>query len=89
MTSSNYEFFNRIPWKVLSILNLVGTMLFTACAIAILKDWSDTKERNYWPPNTTRMDMTCATGAISMVAGVVFLCDLLFIIRLGARGELQ
>lgn len=81
--------FSSIPWKVTAILNLVGTLLFTACAVIILKDWSDTKERNYWPPNTTRMDLTCATGAISIIGAVTFLIDCLFIIRLGARGEIQ
>jgi hypothetical protein len=82
-------FRDTIPWKVTAILNLVGTLLFTACAVIILKDWSDTKERNYWPPNTTRMDLTCATGAISIIGAVTFLIDCLFIIRLGARGEIQ
>lgn len=82
-------FRDTIPWKLTALLNLVGTILFTACAITILKDWSDTKERNYWPPNTTRMDLTCATGAISIVGAVVFLVDCLFISRLGARGEIQ
>ena len=77
------------PWKVTALLNLVGTILFTACAIIILKDWSDTKERNYWPPNTTRMDLTCATGAISIIGAIVFLFDMLFVFRLGARGEIQ
>lgn len=81
--------FSSIPWKVTAILNLIGAILFTACAVTILKDWSDTKERNYWPPNTTRMDLTCATGAISIVAAVVFLIDFLFVGRLGARGEIQ
>lgn len=78
-----------IPWKLTAFLNLVGTILFTACAVTILKDWSDTKERNYWPPNTTRMDLTCATGAISIIGAVTFLVDSLFVSRLGARGELQ
>lgn len=80
---------SSIPWKVTALLNLVGAILFTACAVLILKDWSDTKERNYWPPNTTRMDLTCATGAISIVGAVVFLIDFLFVGRLGARGEIQ
>lgn len=71
------------------VLNFVGLVMFTACAVVILKDWSDTKERNYWPPNTTRMDLTCATGAISIVGAVVFLIDTLFVSRLGARGEIQ
>jgi len=82
-------FRDTIPWKVTALLNLVGAILFTACAVMILKDWSDTKERNYWPPNTTRMDLTCATGAIAIIGAVVFIIDCLFVARLGARGELQ
>lgn len=80
---------SSIPWRIVAVLNLVGTVLFTACAVTILKDWSDTKERNYWPPNTTRMDLTCASGAISIIAAAVFLADCLFVARYGLRGELQ
>lgn len=68
---------------------MIGTVLFTACAVTLLKDWSDTKERNYWPPNTTRMDFVCSVGALSVVAAVVFIFDLLFVLRLGSRGELE
>ncbi|KAG5682161.1 hypothetical protein PVAND_011533 [Polypedilum vanderplanki] len=82
-------FRDTFPWRVTALLNLVGAILFTACAVTILKDWSDTKERNYWPPNTTRMDLVCATGAISIIGAVVFVIDLMFVFRLGARGELQ
>jgi hypothetical protein len=64
-------------------------VLFTACAVTILKDWSDTKERNYWPPNTTRMDLVCATGALCIINAVVFIIDFLFVGRLGSRGEIQ
>jgi hypothetical protein len=82
-------FIFRIPWKITAVLNLVGSVLFATCAICILKDWSDTKERNYWPPNTTRMDLTCGTGSIAVVTSIVFLLDLLFTLRLGSRGELE
>lgn len=78
-----------VGWKITAIINLVGAILFTACAVVILKDWSDSKERNYWPPNTTRMDLTCATGAVAIIGAVVFFIDLLFVFRLGARGELE
>lgn len=82
-------FHDTIPWKLTALINIIGAFLFAACAILILKNWSDTKERNYWPPNTTRMDLTCATGALSIVTAVVFLVDSLFVIRFGVRGELQ
>lgn len=42
------------PWKTSALLSLIAFILYTACAAAILKDWVDTKERNYWPPNTQR-----------------------------------
>ncbi|XP_055305535.1 uncharacterized protein LOC129570116 isoform X3 [Sitodiplosis mosellana] len=41
------------PWKTTSILACVATFLFFICGVFLLKDWSDTKERNFWPPNTT------------------------------------
>lgn len=78
-----------IPWKVTGLINFVATVLFVACAVTILKDWSDTKERNYWPPNTTRMDLACGAGSVSVIAAFVFLLDTLFILRLGSRGELE
>ncbi|KAJ6635962.1 hypothetical protein Bhyg_14548 [Pseudolycoriella hygida] len=42
------------PWKTSAVLSLIAFLLYTACAATILKDWVDTKERNYWPPNTQR-----------------------------------
>ncbi|CRK99327.1 CLUMA_CG012606, isoform A [Clunio marinus] len=79
---------DNVPWKYSTILNLAGFFGFAACAVVIFKDWSDTKERNYWPPNTTRLDLTCASGALSTLNAVVFLVDSLFVMRLGARGDL-
>lgn len=44
----------RWPWKTTAIFACVATFLFFICGVFLLKDWVDTKERNYWPPNTTR-----------------------------------
>ncbi|KAL1377808.1 hypothetical protein pipiens_004120 [Culex pipiens pipiens] len=43
-----------IPWKLQSLLNLTAFILYLASAACILNDWSETKTRNYWPPNTQR-----------------------------------
>lgn len=48
------NFIFRWPWKTLSILSCTAMLLFLICGVFLLKDWSDTKERNFWPPNTTR-----------------------------------
>ncbi|XP_037050282.1 uncharacterized protein LOC119084418 isoform X2 [Bradysia coprophila] len=42
------------PWKTTAALSLIGFILYAACAATLLKDWVETKERNYWPPNTQR-----------------------------------
>lgn len=44
----------NIPWKLQSLLNLTAFILYLASAACILNDWSETKTRNYWPPNTQR-----------------------------------
>ncbi|XP_031626155.1 uncharacterized protein LOC116342614 isoform X2 [Contarinia nasturtii] len=41
------------PWKTASIFACVAVFLFLVCGFLLLKNWSDTKERNIWPPNTT------------------------------------
>lgn len=45
---------HRWPWKTTAIFACLATFLFFICGVFLLKDWVDTKERNYWPPNTTR-----------------------------------
>lgn len=77
------------PWKTTSILACVATFLFFICGVFLLKDWSDTKERNFWPPNTTRLDLLCASGFMSIITAITFLVDAILMIRAGNRGEFE
>lgn len=78
-----------MPWKISSLLSFLGTVLFIASAAAILRDWSETKSRNYWPPNSQRMDLQCGAGAVAIVGAFVFLIDLIATTRQGARGYIE
>lgn len=42
------------PWKTSALLSLTGSLLFLASAICLLQNWSETKSRNSWQPNTQR-----------------------------------
>lgn len=74
------------PWRTVSILSFIGTILFLACGVCTLKDWSDTKERNFWPPNTTRLDLLCASGFVALLTSVAFAVELITTVREGIRG---
>ncbi|XP_059621261.1 uncharacterized protein LOC132264933 isoform X2 [Phlebotomus argentipes] len=82
-------FQDTMTWKTAALLNFIGAILFVACGAALLRDWSETKNRNYWHPNTQRMDLLCAAGSVAVVAAVVFLVDLLATMRQGVRGYLE
>ncbi|XP_031626157.1 uncharacterized protein LOC116342614 isoform X4 [Contarinia nasturtii] len=77
------------PWKTASIFACVAVFLFLVCGFLLLKNWSDTKERNIWPPNTTRLDLLCASGFISIITAITFLVDAILMIRAGNRGEFE
>lgn len=79
----------NIPWKLQSLLNLTAFILYLATAACILNDWSETKTRNYWPPNTQRMDFMCGAGAISVIGALIYLLDLIVTVRLGVKGEIE
>ncbi|XP_055643251.1 uncharacterized protein LOC129779667 [Toxorhynchites rutilus septentrionalis] len=79
----------NIPWKIQSLLNLTAFILYLATAVCILNDWADTKNRNYWPPNTQRMDFQCGAGAVAIVGVLLYLLDLIITIRLGINGDIE
>ncbi|XP_055376840.1 uncharacterized protein LOC129609029 isoform X2 [Condylostylus longicornis] len=76
-------------WRTSAFWSLVGFVLFLACAIAVLRDYTATKERYYWHPQTQRLDFVCVTGAISAVVAVFYLIDLLVTIRYGVKGDIE
>ncbi|XP_055614214.1 uncharacterized protein LOC129760583 [Uranotaenia lowii] len=79
----------NIPWKLQSLLNLTAFIMYLAVAACLLSDWAETKNRNYWPPNTQRMDFLCGAGAVSIVGALLFLIDLVVTVRLGIRGDIE
>lgn len=79
----------EIPWKLQSLLNLTAFILYLSAASCILHDWSETMNRNYWPPNTQRLDFICGAGAVAIVGAVLYLLDLLVTIRLGIKGDIE
>uniref|UniRef100_T1D528 Putative plasma membrane protein n=1 Tax=Psorophora albipes TaxID=869069 RepID=T1D528_9DIPT len=79
----------NIPWKLQSLLNLTAFILHLATAICILMDWSETKNRNYWPPNTQRMDFQCGAGAVAIVGALLYLLDLIVTTWLGVKGDIE
>ncbi|XP_062555089.1 uncharacterized protein LOC134220119 isoform X2 [Armigeres subalbatus] len=79
----------NIPWKLQSLLNLTAFILYLTTAICILHDWSETKNRNYWPPNTQRMDFLCGAGSVAVVGALLYLVDLIVTTRLGAKGDIE
>uniref|UniRef100_A0A1B0CZ50 Uncharacterized protein n=1 Tax=Phlebotomus papatasi TaxID=29031 RepID=A0A1B0CZ50_PHLPP len=85
-------FQDTMSWKTAALLNFIGAVLFVACGATLLRDWSITKNRNYWHPNTQRMDLLCATGSVAIVAAIVFLVDLLATLLQGEEqqpGEIE
>uniref|UniRef100_A0A182TYP1 MARVEL domain-containing protein n=1 Tax=Anopheles melas TaxID=34690 RepID=A0A182TYP1_9DIPT len=80
---------DNFPWKLSSLLNLTGFILYLATAACILNDWSETKNRNYWPPNTQRMDFLCGAGSVAVVGALFYLIDLIVTVRLGMKGEIE
>lgn len=77
------------PWKTATVWSFVGFFLVLSSTALLFRDWTNTKERNYWEPNTTRLDLTLATGWVATLASFVYLIDLLVTIRFGSRGDLD
>lgn len=73
------------PWKSTTVWELLGTLLFTLCNIMLHKDWSDAKERNFWPPNQERMNLLIGSAILSGINAVVHLIDAVLIIAIGRR----
>ncbi|XP_055542712.1 uncharacterized protein LOC129728302 isoform X2 [Wyeomyia smithii] len=79
----------NVPWKLQSLLNLTAFIMYLATAACILSDWSETKNRNYWPPNTQRMDFQCGAGALAIIGALLYLIDLVVTVRLGIKGDIE
>lgn len=64
-------------------------VLFVAVTALLFRDWSTTKDRNYWHPNMHRLDLVMASASIALVTSLVFLLDILITLRLGVHGDLE
>lgn len=81
--------YSRWPWKTSALLSLTGCLLFIASAVCLLQNWSETKSRNSWQPNTQRLDFLCGAGSVAVVTAIVLLVDFIFTVRQGVRGDLD
>lgn len=82
-------FGDATPWKTATVWSFIGFFLILSSTALLFRDWSNTKEKNYWEPNTTRLDLVLATAWVSLIAALVYLIDLLLTIRFGSRGDLD
>lgn len=73
------------PWKSTSIWAFLASILLTFCTIILHKDWSDAKERNFWPQNLDRMNLVIGTAILSGINAGVHLIDAILIIAIGRR----
>ncbi|XP_052848518.1 uncharacterized protein LOC128259924 isoform X1 [Drosophila gunungcola] len=77
------------PWRTATLWSLVGFVMFVAVTALLFRDWSTTKDRNYWHPNMHRLDLVMASASIALVTSLVFLLDILLTIRFGVHGDLE
>lgn len=81
--------FYRIPWRINALWCLIAFVLFLSSASLLFRDWSNTKERNYWHPNMQHLDLVLATASVSLVTSVIYIIDLLLNLRFGVTGDLE
>lgn len=77
------------PWRTATLWSLAGFILYIAVTALLFRDWSNTKDRNYWHPNMHRLDLVMASASISLVTGLIYLLDVLLTIRFGVHGDLE
>ncbi|XP_053954293.1 uncharacterized protein LOC128860664 isoform X2 [Anastrepha ludens] len=77
------------PWRTATLWSFVGFILLIVTTALLFRDWSTTKERNYWHPNMQRLDLVLAAASVALVSTLIYLVDLLATIRFGISGELE
>ncbi|XP_026472304.1 uncharacterized protein LOC113376560 isoform X1 [Ctenocephalides felis] len=73
----------RFPWRTWSILAITGAALFIAVAAVLLVDWSNLTYNPIWHPNTHRLDLLCASGALAVPTAALFILDAVLTCRRG------
>ncbi|XP_067612900.1 uncharacterized protein [Eurosta solidaginis] len=76
-------------WRTSALWSIVGFILLIAATALLFRDWSTTKERNYWHPNMQRLDLVLAAASVSLVTTLIYLVDLLATIRFGVSGDIE
>ncbi|XP_054733025.1 uncharacterized protein LOC129240967 isoform X1 [Anastrepha obliqua] len=77
------------PWRTATLWSFVGFILLIVTTALLFRDWSTTKERNYWHPNMQRLDLVLGAASVALVSTLIYLVDLLATIRFGISGELE
>lgn len=73
------------PWKSTTALACIASVLFIICSISLANDWSDAKERHFWPPNQQRLNFLLETAILSAINALVYLIDAILIVIVGRR----
>lgn len=81
--------FYRAPWRTSVLWSVVAFALFVATTSLLFRDWSSTKDLNYWHPNMTRLDLVLSAAAVSLVTALIYLIDILITVRFGLTGDLE
>lgn len=84
-----FSFTLSTPWRTATLWALAGFLLYSAVTALLFRDWSNTKDRNYWHPNMHRLDLVMASASISLVTALIYLLDVLLTIRFGVHGDLE
>ncbi|XP_073836791.1 uncharacterized protein isoform X1 [Musca autumnalis] len=82
-------FGDMAPWRTSVLWSLVGFVLFVATTSLLFRDWSATKDLNYWHPNMSRLDLVLGAASVSLVTALIFLMDILITLRFGVSGDLE
>jgi len=76
-------------WRSSTLWSIVAFVLYVATTALLFRDWSTTKDRNYWHPNMQRLDLVLAAASLSLVTSIMYLIDALLTIRFGMNGDLE
>ncbi|TMW50750.1 hypothetical protein DOY81_004179 [Sarcophaga bullata] len=77
------------PWRTSALWSIVAFILFVAVTSLLFRDWSSTKDLNYWHPNMHRLDLVLAAASVALVTALIYILDILATLRFGANGSLE
>ncbi|XP_065360765.1 uncharacterized protein LOC135954512 isoform X1 [Calliphora vicina] len=77
------------PWRTSALWSIVAFILFVATTALLFRDWSSTKDLNYWHPNMQRLDLVLGAASVSLVTALIYILDILATLRFGLSGALE